>query len=581
MSEQLNTRLEKLLNEDAEEKNGESDKADFEDVELKDMFFVGQYIRACVTSLNEDTARARKRLELSIDPKLVNKGLSRRRIPVNSMVQASVVSNEDHGLVMDLGLNDAKLKGFLPKGELDSRVRHEEVQEGAVFMCLVTGLNSDGNIVKLSADQSRAGNVAKGNTMVEAPTIDVFLPGTAVDVLVADTTPTTVTGKILGLIDATADVYHSGTTEKGADVSKKYKIGSKVKGRILFTCPDSEPAKVGISFMDHVISLSTRMSGKPKDRKPPLEILPISTILDEAKVVKVQPGYGAFFDLGIRDVTGFAHISRLSDDTVKTLSEESGPFKLESKHRARIIGYNELDGLFQLSLEQKVLDQPFIRIEDIKVGQVVKGKVHKLITDKKGAPAVLVHLADGFTGLVPEVHLADVRLQHPERKFREGVPVTARVWYTDPARHQIQLTLKKSLVNSEVEPWIDYSMLKKGAAGPGLLVNIQQKGATVRFYGNVKAWLPVAEMSEAFIDDARRHFVDGQVVNVHVLSVDQEEHRMIVSCKDPTAIDSNKEASFNALNPGESSKELSLRSRKRQHFLTSVMASRAFFVLAT
>ena len=85
----------------------------------------------------------------------------------------------------------------------------------------------------------------------------------------------------------------------------------------------------------------------------------------------------------------------------------------------------------------------------------------------------------------------------------------------------------------------------------GLLVNVQQKGATVRFYGDVKAWLPVAEMSEAFIEDARRHFVNGQVVNVHVLSVNQDERRLLVSCKDPAAIDTNKEAAFNALNAGD------------------------------
>lgn len=550
VSDKLNARLEQLLKEDEEEKEAPSDEETFEDVNLKDMFFVGQYLRACITSTSDETARAKKRLELSIDPKLVNKGLSKRQIPVNSVVQASVVSNEDHGLVMDLGMEHAKLKGFLPKGELGSKIQHAKVQEGAVFMCLVTGLNSDGRIVKLSADQTKAGNLTKGNTLTEAPTIDVFLPGTAVDVLIAETTPTTVTGKILGLIDATADAYHSGVTEKGADVAKKYKIGSKVKARILFTCPDSDPRKVGISLLDHVVSLSSRMSGKPKERKSPLDLLPISTIIESAKVVKVQQGHGAFFDLGVRDVVGFAHISRLADDKVDILSEDAGPFKLESKHRARIIGYNALDGLFQLSLEKKVLDQAFIRIEDIKAGQVVKGKVHKLIADKTGAAAVLVHLAEGITGLVPEMHLADVRLQHPERKFREGVPVTARVLYTEPARHQIQLTLKKSLVNSEVKPWTNYSMISEGDTSPAILVNVRRNGATVRFYGDVKAWLPVAEMSEAFIEDATRHFTNGQVVNVRAVSINAEERQLLVSCKDPAAIDTNKEAAFNALNPG-------------------------------
>ncbi|KAF2126331.1 nucleic acid-binding protein [Dothidotthia symphoricarpi CBS 119687] len=556
VSDKLNERLEKLLKdeESGKEEDGDGEGEGFEDVDLKDMFFVGQYLRACVTSTTDDSARARKRLELSIDPKVTNKGLYKRKIPVNTMVQASVISNEDHGLVMDLGLGDSKLKGFLPKGELGPSVQHAKVQEGAVFMCLVTGLNSDGRIVKLSADQTKAGNLTKGNTLTEAPTIDIFLPGTAVDVLVADTTPGTVTGKILGLIDATADAYHSGISEKGGDMSKKLKLGSKVKARILFTCPDSEPRKVGISLLDHVLAFSSRMSGKPKDRKSPLELLPVSTIVDEAKVIKVEPGQGAFFELGTRDVIGFAHVSRLADDRVDILSEDAGAFKLASTHRARIIGWNNLDGIFQLSLEQKVIDQPFLRIEDIKAGQVVKGKVHKLIADKNGAPAVLVHLADGITALVPELHFADVHLQHPERKFREGVDVKARVLYTEPARHQIQLTLKKTLVNSDVEPWTNYAMLKEGMTGPGILVDVRRNGATVRFYGDVKAWLPVAEMSEAYILDARTQFSKGKVVDVRVISVDPEERQLLVSCKDPAAIDTNKEAAFTALNPGDVTK---------------------------
>lgn len=553
VSDKLNERLEKLMQEDEAEAEAEADGDEdesFEDVHLEEMFQVGQYLRTCVTATTEDNARARKRLELSIDPKLVNKGLTKRKLPVNSMIQASVVSNEDHGLVMDLGLDDPKIKGFLPKGELGPKVQHAKVQEGAVFMCLVTGLNSDGRIVKLSANHSKTGDLTKGNVLTEAPTIDVFLPGTAVDVLIADTTASTVTGKILGLVDATADAYHSGATEKGADMTQKYKLGSKVKARILFTCPNSEPRKVGISFLEHVVSLSTRMSGKPKERKPPADILPISTIVDKAKVIKVAPGLGTFFELGVRDVIGFAHISRLSDDRVDVLSDDAGPFKLASTHRARIVGYNAIDGVFQLSLEKKVLDQAFLRIEDIKSGHVVKGKVHKLIADKKGASAVLVHLSEGITALVPEMHLADVRLQHPERKFREGVPVTARVLYTEPARHQIQLTLKKSLVNSEVEPWTDYFKITEGAKGPGILVDVRRTGAKVRFYGDITAWLPVAEMSEAFMDDATRHFTKGQVVNVRVLSVNPEERQMLVSCKDPAAVDPDKEAAFNAMNPG-------------------------------
>ncbi|KAF2189023.1 rRNA biogenesis protein-like protein RRP5 [Zopfia rhizophila CBS 207.26] len=556
ISDKLTTRIEKLVQEEERSDVDSSISEDFEDIDLKEMFFVGQYLRAYVTSstdggLKDGVTKSRKRIELSIDPKVVNRGISKSNLAVNSMVQASVQSNEDHGLVMDMGLEGPELKGFLSKNELSQKVEHSKVQAGVVFMCLVTGVNSDGRIVKLSADPRKTGDLKKSNFLTEASTIDVFLPGTAVDMLVADSSPTSVTGKIMGLLDATADIVHSGAAQREEALSEKYKPGSKTKARIICTFPDADPKKVGVSLLDHVMSLSSRTSPKAQKRRNPLELLPISSLIEEAKVIKVEPTAGLYLDLGIREVIGFAHISRLADEKIERLSEATGPFKLGAKHRARVVGYNAMDGLFQVSLEKSVLDQPFLRVEDIKVGQVVKGKVEKLIIDKNGSAGVLVNLSDRITGLVPEMHLADIHLQHPERKFREGVPVTARVLAIDPENRHVRLTLKKSLVNSEAEPWTDYSRISKGATGPGTLVDIKPAGAVVQFFGNVKAWLPVAEMSEAFIEDATQHFRKGQVVNVHVVSVQPEEGRMMVSCKDPEAVGVEKESVFKSLNAGD------------------------------
>jgi rRNA biogenesis protein RRP5 len=554
ISDKLTARIEKLVGEqDAGSADG-TDSEDFEDVDLKKMFYIGQYLRACVTSGADDglaNGTTKKRVELSIHPTLVNRGLSKSSIVANGTVQASVISNEDHGLIVDMGIDDPQLKGFLPKSELGPKVQHAKVQEGTVFLCIVARLNPDGRIVTLSSDQRKAGNPKKPSYLSEAPTIDAFLPGTAVDLLITDNTSNTVTGKIMGMLDATADIVHSGAADKGEDVGEKYKIGSKSKARIIFTVSGSGPRKVGVSLLDHVVSLSPRLSGKAKDKKDPLQALQVSSIVEEAKVTKVDPASGLYLDLGVRGVPGFAHISRLTEGKIERLSSDSGSFKLGSKHRARVVGYNAMDGLFQVSLEQKVIDQPFLRVQDVKVGQTVKGKVVKLITDKKGSTVVLVSLAEGVNGLVSENHLADVRLQHPERKFREGSTVTARVLSVDTEKRHIQLTLKKSLVNSEVEPWADYWKIVEGDKGPGTIVDIKPAGARVRFYGDVKAWLPVAEMSEAYIEDATRHFQKGQVVNVRVLSVDASEERMLVSCKDPQAVDAGKEATFKSLNPGD------------------------------
>lgn len=555
ISDKLTAKIEKLVQEQDSSSADGSESEDFEDVDLNQMFYVGQYLRAYVTSAAEDgltSGATKKRIELSINPNLVNRGLSKSTLVVNGTVQASVISNEDHGLIMDLGMEEQQLKAFLPSSELGQQIEHANVQEGSVFLCLISRIDSSGRVVALSLDQQQSGKSKKLSYVSEAPTIDIFLPGTAVEMLITDTTPTTIIGKIMGMVDATADIIHSGAANTGADISEKYKVGSKVKARIICTFPEADPKKVGVSLLGHITSLAPQTSGKGKEKKAPSETLPLSSFVEEAEVIRVEPLGGLYLDVGIQGVAGFAHISRLTDGKkIERLSDDSGPHKLGSKHRARIVGYNAIDGLFQVSLEQSVLDQPFLRVQDINIGQIVKGKIHKLIIDKKGSTSVLVHLSEGITGLVSETHLADVRLQHPERKFREAASVTARVLSIDEEKRHVLLTLKKSLVNSEVEPWMDYSSISESDKGPGTLVDIKPSGAVVRFYGDVKAWLPAAEMSEAFIEDATRHFQRGQVVGVRVISIDRKDKRMLVSCKDPLALDPDKEAVFKSLNIGD------------------------------
>ncbi|KAF2733591.1 nucleic acid-binding protein [Polyplosphaeria fusca] len=555
ISDQLSSRVEKLL-EDGVDGDADNEDKELEDVDLEAMFSTGQYLRCCIVSTGEDApahgaSKAKRRVEVSINPNIVNRGITKSNITVHCMLQASVVSNEDHGLIMDLGLDEPNVRGFLGKSELGFGVDHATIQEGAVFMCLVTGLNSDRRIVKLSTNQQKLGNLKRLSCVTEAPTVDVFLPGTAVDVVVADSSPTTITGTIMGMMNATADVVHSGTTQGVTDMSEKHKIGAKVKGRIIFTFPNADPKKVGISLLDHVLSLSPRMSGKAKDHKDPLEALPISSTVEEAKVTRVEPVTGLYLDLGVRGVIGFAHISRLTDGKpIVQLETSSGSFQVDSKHKARVIGYSAFDGSYQVSLEQKVLDQPFLRIQDIKIGQVVKGKVQKIVHGKTGT-GVLVNLADGLTGLVPEMHMADIHLQHPERKFREGASVKGRVLSTDVEDGRIRLTLKKTLVSSDSDPWIDYSTITEGATGPGTIISVKKTGAVVQFFGNVKAFLPASEMSAAFIDDATRYFQEGQVVNVRVISVHAEAERMLVSCKDPNAVGPETDAAFQSLKTGD------------------------------
>lgn len=531
ISEQVTERLARIV---ALESHSDPDKKhDFDGINLRAMFRIGQYLRAYVFSTSDDTAteKVRRRIQLSLRPMEANFGLTLRDLVPHSMIMTSVISVEDHGLIMDLGI-DSEVRGFMPSTEIDHTISLLDIEEGAVFLCMMTGLSPNGRIVYLSADNRKVGHSKKPICLSEAPTVNAFLPGTAVEFLISEISPKGVIGKVMGMIDVTADLIHSGVATEEKDVDKKYKPGGKLRGRVICTFATAASPKLGISLLEHVMSLSCKQTQQNGPQQDPLEVLQLSSFVEEVIVKRVEPGIGLFVDVGVEGVQGFVHISRISDEKTDITLKSPGPYNINSVHRGRIIGYNSLDGIFLVSLEQKILDQAFLRIEDLTIGQVVKGKVERLVLNANGVGGLLVNLANGITGLVPEMHMADVALLHPERKFKEGMNVTARVLSTNPDLRKVRLTLKKALVNSEALPITSYSDVVPGMRSPGTLINILPSGAVVQFYGPVRGFLPVSEMSEAYIEDPNQHFRIGQVINVHVLEINAEEGKLILSCKD-------------------------------------------------
>jgi len=551
ISDKFTEGLETAMAEDDEGR----DNDDVSDLDLTKYFSVGQYLRAYVVSTTDDRAAAgksKRHIELSINPRQANLGLKKSDLVLGSIIQAAVASVEDHGLVMDLGLEDGAVRGFVSSKQLGQNVVLSSVKEGTVFLCLITNQKTNSKVINLSADLQIAGSMKKETYLTDAPSVDSYLPGTATEILVTEISHNGIVGKAMGLLDVTVDLIHSGAAASGKGLDKKYPIGSKVKGRIICTFPTSEQKKIGISLLDHIVHLKPkRIASQTANEVPPTEVMPLSTIVTEAKVAKVDPRLGLFVDIGVKGIRGFVHISSVSDKMIATLPESTGPYKLGSSHKARITGYNSMDALFIASLQEKIIDQPFLRLEDVEVGQVVQGTIDRIIVGATGVTGLLVSIAEGISGLVPDVHFADVVLQHPEKKFKEGGKVTARVLSTDLEKRQMRLTLKKTLVNSEAGCWKTYDELKPGMQCPGTIINIISSGAVIQFYGSVRGFLPVSEMSESYIQDPKQHFRNGQVVNVNTVSVDPLEGRMIVSCKDPTAFSEAQQEALRILKPGD------------------------------
>ena len=518
-----------------------------ENVNLSSLFYIGQYLRAYVVATSDKNGK--RHIELSINPRQANVGLTGTELLVHSMIQATVQSVEDHGLVMSLGMEDESIRGFMSSREVGSMRKASDIKAGAVYLCLITGLSSNGKIVKLSADPQRIGNVRKTNYLPDAPTVDAYLPGTAVEVLISEVTASGIHGKVMGLLDVTADLIHSGASSSKKSIGARYPIGSKIKGRIICTFSESNEKRLGISLLDHVMCFTPSVV-KKADNQHPLDVLPISTIIDNVKVAKVEPALGLFVDLGIEGPQGFVHISRIADERVQSLSETTGFYKVGSVHRGRILGYSPMDAQYSVSLESSVLELPFLRLEDVAVGQIVTGTIEKILIKAEGVSGLIIKLTDTITGLVPSMHFADINLQYPERKFKEGMSVKARVLVIDLEKRQMRLTLKKSLVKDEAKPFLSYESLEVGMQSPGTVINILPTGAVVQFYGSTRGFLPISEMSETFIKDPQQHLSVGQVVNVHVMSVNPGENRLTVSCRDASTIGAAQQKALQQLEPG-------------------------------
>lgn len=498
---------------------------------LKSFFFVGQYLRFYVLSTYNESktklGKPRPRIELSVQQQLSNTGLEPDHLAPGATLVAHVASVEDHGYVMDIGFGD-KLRGFLLRKEVDESDA-DELPAGAVRLCVVTSKIGP-KVVQLASRLDKVGKPK--STLNNSPTIDAFLPGTQAELLVTNLTSGGLVGKIAGSIDATADIIHSGLST-GYMKAEKLKVGSKHRVRIVCNFPIADHPKVGVSFLPHLLSLTPNPKHKDSDKdSSPLDSLPVSSFVDECKVRRVEPGIGLFVDLG-QDLLGFVHISRVKDGKVESLQSDTGPYKLDSVHRGRILSYNHLDGLFQVTFEKSVLDQRYLRLHDVEIGDLVQGTIEKVLVRSEGI-ALVVGVANGINGLVNNIHLSDVIMKHPERKFRVGMKVKARVLSKDVPNRHLRFTLKKSLVNSDSVPIQSFNQVEVGMKVPGTIVKVFEKGAIVQFYGSLRGFLPLSEMSEAFIEDPRNHFTPGQTLSLRVIEVNSKKERLILSYRDPT-----------------------------------------------
>ncbi|EJD51778.1 nucleic acid-binding protein [Auricularia subglabra TFB-10046 SS5] len=528
ISKELTARLE-AMEEAMDEDDNDEDSSDAGPSsgipELPDIFRVGQYVTAVVSTVHAagtsvdpmlkrpDVDRSSHRVELSLVPEEVNEGVSKRDLGPGFILASTIKSVEDHGYVLNFGIPEAT--GFLSFKDAKNGqhgLNAKKLPIGMALQVCITKKSDNGRIYTVSIEPA----TVSAGLLSEVSSVSSVLPGTLVDALITAVLPTGLNLQLMGFFEGTIDQYHLGL----GDVVGRFKLGDKIKARVIYEVTHSSPKRFALSALPHVVSLHGATAGS----SALYDAFPMGTVLDAIKVVRVEPERGLLCQ--IQDgIAAFVHISQVSDEHVNTLSATAGTWKVGTVHRARVTGFFGLDGLVQVSLRQSILDQKFMHVSDVTVGERMKGTVKRLADN-----ALFVSVSGSVDAVVWPNHYADITLRHPEKRFKAGGTVKGRVLVVDPERNRLCLTLKKTLVESDLPIVSKIEEATPGTITHAVVFKNLDKGLLVEFFNNLRAFVPQREMNDSAVQSAD-DFPIGKVVRVKILDVNAETSKIVASIR--------------------------------------------------
>ncbi|XP_053548424.1 protein RRP5 homolog [Bombina bombina] len=488
----------KLLNEQVEKERPLENLSP-----LSSLYSPGMLIRCAVSSL-DTTAKGGHSVKLSVNPKLVNKALSSGSLRKGMLLSGCVSSLEDHGYLIDIGVSGTK--AFLPRQKaqafLNQMGKGSSLKIGQYLNCVVEEVKNSGRIACLSISPSDVS--AAIATEEQNWTLNNLLPGLVVRARIEKICLDNIQLSFISSYTGIVDFLHFEPKK-----SKAYKTGQEIKACILWLDPSSKTIR--LTLRQSFLQPGNQLQQLSSDR--------LGTLLENCTVKALYKSAGAIFNLD-ETTLGFAFKHHLSVSKFKGMEK----FKEGTTHTGRITDFSPMDEIHFISLKVEVIEGPYLRHSDLQAGQLVEGTV-----DSLEPVGMVVKITKHLTGLVPRLHLADVILRHPEKKYKNGSTLRCRILTVDPQARKLILTRKKTLINSKLPIISSYQDAKPGLVTHGVIVAIQGHGCVVKFYNDVHGLAPRRELGSTPIQFANKVFYKGQVVKVRVLECDLVKERMVVS----------------------------------------------------
>lgn len=482
------------------------DSADTEEIcSLPLLFYSGMVIRCVVAKL--DVAKGGSlSIQLSVNPKLVNKTLTSGSLKAGMILSGCVESVEDHGYIVDIGIGGTK--AFLPKKAIqDKHNNSEELRVGQYVTSQVEGVKNEGRVVQLCVSPQTG---AQACAVAEHGwNLTNLLPGLLVKATIKKVTKHGLILDFLSSFSGQVDFLHMEPEQ-----ASNYTEGTEVLACVLYVEPSTR--LVALSLRSYLIQLGTRVDTSPAggDR--------IGEVVKDCKMTSMHHMSGAMLELPDK-TPAFVHRNHLKESNEP--ANENRVLAMP-EHTCRILDFSPMDQIHFVSLRKSVIEKPFYRYQDLHAGQVVEGTVSVLLSH-----GMVVHLSDHIKGLVPRTHLSDIILKNPEKKYMEGMKIKCRVLSVEAENKKLYLTRKKALVESSLPLFLSYADARPGRVSHGFIVCIKDFGCIVRFYNNVKGLVPMNELSSEPITSPEEFFYVGQVLKTKVLQCDPDKAKMVLSFK--------------------------------------------------
>lgn len=471
---------------------------------LEKLYTAGELVTAVISGLVSPTG-GKRRIELSLLPSKVNKDIKPEELASGTIVAGEIKSREDRGYTVDLGLcTEGEMVGFLPDSEAPAGLvegKTVALMVAASFKerasRVITLTMNTRSIVQTRLPREASVEALRCGSLVSAQI-------TAVAKLHIEVSFAGYSGRIdvLNLPDNVMLKRH-----KDLELSEHFSIGKKLDARLIH-----------IDYEEKHFMLSAKLG--ILQWKVSLETERIGARIEESRVMRIDPKMGVLISIK-EDAFAYVHISRLSEEHVEQID---GPFKVGTKHVARLIDYDAFSGLYLASFKSLDLSAPILRIQDLHPGQTVRGEAIRI--EKYG---VLISLSERIRAICPLAQLSEVPSDMAIKAYTLGQKYKFRVLDCDPKTRRITLTRKRGLLESTLPILSSYEAAQPENFYTGYIAAIREFGIIVRFYGEVKGIVTVNEMSEEYQDIPQESFFIGQVVKCRVVSCDPAAKALKVS----------------------------------------------------